>query len=93
MLNIFIKKINYFNILKKLNNSVHYLISSVCISKNGSMIWNHTDTATLTMKQLNLDEIKLYLSTEKEIRDLGSAYHLKDKFNRTISRLLEMKSQ
>ncbi len=39
------------------------------------------------------NKIKLYLSTEKEISDLGSAYHLKDKFNRTISRLLEMKSQ
>ena len=49
------------NILKKLNGKKHQLISSVCISKNGSMIWNHTDTATLTMKQLNLDEIKSYL--------------------------------
>ena len=39
----------------------HQLISSVCISKNGSMIWNHTDASTLTMKQLNLDEIKSYL--------------------------------
>ena len=54
------------NILKKLNGKKHQLISSVCISKNGSMIWNHTDTATLTMKQLNLDEIKSYL---KKIRD------------------------
>ena len=36
-----------FNILKKLNNSVHYLISSVCFSKNGSMIWNYTDTSEL----------------------------------------------
>ena len=54
------------NILKKLNGKKHQLISSVCISKNGSMIWNHTDTAVLTMKQLNLDEIKLYLT---KIRD------------------------
>ena len=54
------------NILKKLNGKKHQLISSVCISKNGSMIWNHTDTATLTMKQLNLDEIKSYLT---KIRD------------------------
>jgi len=54
------------NILKKLNGKKHQLISSVCISKNGSMIWNHTDTATLTMKQLNLDEIKSYL---EKIRD------------------------
>ena len=54
-----------FSILKKLNNSIHYLISSVCISKNGSMIWNHTDKSELKMKNLNdallikyLDKIK-----------------------------------
>ena len=50
-----------FNILKKLNGQRHQLISSVCISKNGSMIWNLTDASSLTMKQLNLDEIKSYL--------------------------------
>jgi septum formation protein len=55
-----------FNILQKLNGQKHQLISSVCISKNGSMIWNYTDTAALTMKQLNSDEIKLYLA---KIRD------------------------
>ena len=49
-------------ILKRLNNSKHYLISSVCISKNGAMIWNYTDKATLTMKQFSLDELKSYLS-------------------------------
>ena len=49
------------NILKKLNGKSHKLISSVCISKNGSMIWNYTDSSTLTMKQLNLDQIKSYL--------------------------------
>ena len=49
------------NVLKKLNGKKHQLISSVCISKNGSMIWNFTDTSSLTMKQLNLDEIKSYL--------------------------------
>ena len=54
------------NILKILNCKKHQLISSVCISKNGSMIWNYTDASTLTMKQLNLDEIKSYLS---KIRD------------------------
>ena len=54
------------NILEKLNGQKHQLISSVCICKNGVMIWNYTDTATLTMKQLNLDEIKAYL---KKIRD------------------------
>ena len=42
-----------FSILKKLNNSIHYLISSVCISKNGSMIWNHSDSSELKMKNLN----------------------------------------
>ena len=50
------------DILKKLNGQKHQLISSVCISKNGAMIWNYTDAATLTMKQLNLDEIKSYLT-------------------------------
>ena len=48
-------------ILKKLNGKKHQLISSACISKNGSMIWNYTDASTLTMKKLNLDEIKAYL--------------------------------
>ena len=51
-----------FEILKKLNGKTHYLISSVCISKNGSMIWNYTDKATLTMKELTDKEIKEYLS-------------------------------
>ena len=50
------------NILKKLNGKKHDLISSVCISKNGSMIWNHTDKATLTMKNLNIEDLKNYLS-------------------------------
>ena len=54
------------NILKKLNGKKHQLISSVCISKNGSMIWNSTDVATLTMKKLNLDEIKSYLDKIKD---------------------------
>ena len=49
-------------ILKKLNGKKHYLVSSVCISKNGSMIWNYTDKATLTMKNFNDDELKSYLS-------------------------------
>ena len=53
-------------ILNKLNGKKHHLISSVCISKNGSMIWHYTDTSTLTMKQLNLDEIKLYLTKIKD---------------------------
>jgi len=49
------------NILIKLNGKKHQLISSVCISKNGSMIWNYTDASTLTMKKLNYDEINGYL--------------------------------
>ena len=49
-------------ILQKLNGKKHQLISSVCISKNGSMIWNFTDSSLLTMKKLNLDQIKSYLS-------------------------------
>jgi len=62
-----------FNILQKLNGQKHQLISSVCISKNGSMIWNFTDASTLTMKQLNSDEIKSYLAKirDKELYDYG----------------------
>ena len=48
--------------LKKLNNKKHYLVSSVCISKNGSMIWNYTDRASLTMKNFSDKELKLYLT-------------------------------
>ena len=48
-------------ILNKLNGKSHFLISSVCISKNGSMIWNYTDKATLTMKNFSNDELKRYL--------------------------------
>ena len=53
-------------ILKKLNGKKHQLISSVCISKNGSMIWNYTDASILTMKKLSLNEIETYL---KKIKD------------------------
>ena len=49
-------------ILKKLNGKKHHLVSSVCISKNGSMIWNCTDKATLTMKNFSDNDLKLYLS-------------------------------
>ena len=51
-----------FEILKKLNNSKHYLISSVCISKNGSMVWNHSDTSELKMKNLTHAELSNYLA-------------------------------
>ena len=54
------------HILKKLNGKKHKLISSVCISKNGSMIWNFTDASSLTMKNLNLDELKSYLDKIKD---------------------------
>jgi septum formation protein len=54
-----------FKILKKLNNSKHYLLSSVCISKNGSMIWNHTDSSELKMKNLKDEELLEYLSKIK----------------------------
>ena len=53
-------------ILKKLNGKKHYLISSVCISKNGSMIWNYTDIAALTMKKMSLEELKTYLKKVKD---------------------------
>ena len=49
-------------ILKSLNNKSHYLISSVCLSKNGNMIWNFTDKAKLTMKNFKDEDLKIYLS-------------------------------
>jgi septum formation protein len=49
-------------ILKKLNGKKHSLISSVCISNNGSMVWNYTDKAELTMKNFSEDDLKNYLS-------------------------------
>ena len=51
-----------FDILSKLNDKIHYLISSVCISKNGIMVWNYTDKAELKMKKLSKEEITEYLS-------------------------------
>ena len=48
-------------ILKKLNGKKHFLISSVCISKNGAMVWNYSDKAVLTMKKMTDDELKNYL--------------------------------
>ena len=50
------------NILKKLNNSKHYLISSVCISKNGAMIWNHSDTSELKMKNFSEKQLLVILA-------------------------------
>ena len=51
-----------YDILKLLNGNKHYLISSVCISKNGAMIWNYTDKSELKMKKLSDIELKKYLS-------------------------------
>ena len=53
-------------ILQRLNGQKHQLISSVCISKNGSMIWNYTDIAVLTMKQMSNQELKSYLTKIKD---------------------------
>ena len=55
-----------FKILNKLNGQTHHLISSVCISQNGSMIWNYTDRAILTMKQMRNEELKTYLNKIKD---------------------------
>ena len=55
-----------FDILKKLNGKKHYLISSVCISRDGMMIWNYTDKAILTMKNMKEEDLKNYL---KQIKD------------------------
>ena len=49
-------------ILQNLNGQTHHLISSVCISQNGSMIWNYTDKASLTMKHMSEEELKIYLA-------------------------------
>jgi len=54
------------SILKKLNGETHHLISSVCISRNGSMIWNFTDKAALTMKEMKDDELTSYLEKIKD---------------------------
>ena len=55
-------RVEALNILRKLNGKKHNLVSSVCISKNGSMIWNYTDKATLTMKDFNEEDLINYLS-------------------------------
>ncbi len=59
-------RIDALKILQKLNGKRHYLISSVCISKNGSMIWNYTDKAALTMKQMTTEQLKTYLEKIKD---------------------------
>ena len=55
-------RLEALKILEKLNGKTHQLISSVCISRDGSMIWNYTDKASLTMKQMSEEELKVYLA-------------------------------
>ena len=55
------------SILEKLNGKTHQLISSVCISRGGSMIWNYTDKASLTMKQMSDEELKTYLTKISDV--------------------------
>lgn len=67
-------------ILKKLNGRKHYLISSVSIAKNGSMIWNHTDRAELTMKEFKENELKEYLSKISDEKLFAyNVYQIEDK--------------
>ena len=75
-------------ILEKLNGKKHYLISSVCISKNGSMIWNHTDKADLTMKQMTDEELKSYLKKIKnEALYAYNVYQIEGKGRSLFSKL------
>jgi len=55
-------RLEALKILKKLNGKTHQLVSSVCISRGGSMIWNYTDKASLTMKQISDEELEVYLA-------------------------------
>jgi len=57
-----INRVEALNILKELNGKKHYLVSSVCISKDGSMIWNYSDKAKLSMKEFKEEELEVYLS-------------------------------
>ena len=81
-------------ILKKLSGKPHFLISSVCISKNGSMIWNHSDKATLTMKNLNDNELKNYLSKiSDETLYAYNVYQIEGEGKICFQKLMEMKIQ
>ena len=81
-------------ILKKLNGKKHYLISSVCISKNGSMLWNYTDKAILTMKKMKEEELKSYLGKIND-KDLYATMFikLKEKVEFYFLKLKETKVQ
>ena len=75
-------------ILKKLNGKKHYLISSVCISKNGSMVWNFTDKADLTMKSMNDEDLKKYLEKiEDEALYAYNVYQIEGEGRRLFSNI------
>ena len=75
-------------ILKELNGKTHYLISSVCISKNGSMLWNYSDKASLTMKKMTEEELKKYLSKIKdEVLYAYNVYQIEGEGRNLFSRI------
>ncbi len=75
-------------ILKELNGKTHYLISSVCISKNGSMLWNYSDKASLTMKKMTDEKLKKYLSKIKdEILYAYNVYQIEGEGRNLFSRI------
>ena len=75
-------------ILKELNGKTHYLISSVCISKNGSMVWNYSDKASLTMKKMTDEELKKYLSKIKdEVLYAYNVYQIEGEGRNLFSRI------
>ena len=75
-------------ILKELNGKTHYLISSVCISKNGSMLWNYSDKASLTMKKFTDEELKKYLSKIKdEVLYAYNVYQIEGEGRNLFSRI------
>ena len=75
-------------ILKELNGKTHYLISSVCISKNGAMLWNYTDKASLTMKKMTDEELKKYLSKIKdEVLYAYNVYQIEGEGRNLFSRI------
>ena len=75
-------------ILKELNGKTHYLISSVCISKNGAMLWNYSDKASLTMKKMTDEELKKYLSKIKdEVLYAYNVYQIEGEGRNLFSRI------
>ncbi len=81
-------------ILKRLNGKKHHLISSVSIAKNGSMIWNYTDKATLTMKKFTIDQLKIYLSKISDEKLYAyNVYQIEGEGRSLFSEIKEMKIQ